>query len=81
MYPHICHVFIDGGYVRALGDKWKVAAVDPLKLAKGIAESTLVQTWAHNPTTHPNTLLGRVTYYDALPADDKEPKLQDYWRA
>ncbi len=81
MYPHICHVFLDGGYIRALGDGWNVATVDPLELAKGLMDSSAVQTWAYDRTKHPNALLGRVTFYDALPDDDEETELQKYWRA
>lgn len=83
MYPHVAYVFIDGGYLRSLSRERKIALVNPRKLASSLAESGPVQTWAYNPTTHPNALLGRVMYYDALPGDGVPPNqdLLDYWKA
>ena len=81
MYPHICHVFIDGGYLRAQATSWGLQPLDPGYLAKGLAESGPVQTWAHDVTKHPNAFLGRITYYDALPDDGEEAGLQKYWDA
>ena len=78
--PYSCHVFIDGGYVRVLGDGWKIANVDPLQLARGVVNSPMVQTWAGDRTRN-NALLGRVTYYDGLPDDDEKTTLQEYWQA
>ncbi len=83
MYPHVAYVFIDGGYLRSLSRERKIALVNPRKLASSLAESVPVQTWAHNPATRTNALLGRVTYYDALPGDGVPPNqdLLDYWKA
>lgn len=83
MYPHLSYVFIDGAYLRGLAHDWGIAAPNPRKLATGVVESGQVQTWAFDPTKHPNALLGRITYYDALPDDEAErsPDLEDYWKA
>lgn len=81
MYPHICHVFIDGGYLRARADNWQMEALDPRKLADGLIESSQVQTWAYDRTRTHNALLGRVTYYDALPGEEEEAELSEYWDA
>ena len=81
MYPHICHVFIDGGYLRELANAWSLEHLDPRYLAKGLLDSTQVQTWAYDPTTHPNVLLGRITFFDALPDGDEPGQMQPYWDA
>ena len=83
MYPHVAYAFIDGGYLRSLSRERKIALVNPRKLASSLAESGPVQTWAYNPNTRTNALLGRVTYYDALPGDGVQPNqnLLDYWKA
>jgi hypothetical protein len=66
MYPHLAHVFVDGAYLRARAKDLGRELFNPLSLAKGLLESAPVQTWAYDPTVHPNALLGRTTYYDAL---------------
>lgn len=83
MYPHVCYAFIDGGYLRALAQEWGMDAPNPRKLATGLAESGPVQTWAFDPTKHPNALLARISYYDALPNDtaQKNSELEEYWKA
>ena len=93
MPPHICHVFIDGGYLRVEAAKrWNTPDVNPLNLAMGLVDSPMIQTWASASLRH-NALLGRVTYYDGLPDDNEETdsktdlendakKARDkYWRA
>ena len=80
MYPHVCYTFVDGGYVRALALARGLDALNPRKLATGLLESTPVQTWAYDPTKHPNAVLGRVTYYDAIPEGDDGTDLKEYWR-
>ena len=92
MYPHICHVFIDGGYLRKEAEKWDKLNVHPLKLANKMVGHPTVQGWANHPTAHQSTLLGRITYYDALPGkkkdaiEDEENEKENaereaYWRA
>ncbi len=81
MYPHICHVFIDGGYLRAQARSWSLGHLNPRHLAKGLVDSTRVQTWAFDPTRHPNVFLGRITFFDGLPDGDEPGGLQPYWDA
>jgi uncharacterized LabA/DUF88 family protein len=82
LYPHVAQVFIDGGYSRMLAREIGGPLVHPRKLADVLVESTQVQTWAFNPTQHPNAFLGRVAYYDAIPEDlAKRAEVEDYWRA
>ena len=83
MYPHLAHVFIDGGFLRALGTERGLPLLNPKSLAKGLVESSQVQTWAFNPTALTNAFLGRITYYDAIPDDGVQTStdLQPYWRA
>ena len=85
MYPHICHVFIDGGYLRTeAAERWNTHNVNPRNLATRLVGHPAVQSWAADSTTRHNALLGRVTYYDALPDEDQEngeaTDLQAYWR-
>lgn len=83
MYPHLAHVFIDGGFLRALAKERNRSLFNPKALAKGLVDGAQIQTWAYNPTVLTNTLLGRITYYDALPDDANQPTvdLQPYWKA
>ena len=82
MYPHVCYAFVDGGYLRARAQEWGLDAPNPRNLAARLADSTQVQTMAFDPSRHPNALLGRVSYYDALPNDAREtPDLEQYWKA
>lgn len=83
MYPHLAYVFIDGGYLRALAVERSLGLLHPRVLGRGVVESGPVQTWAHDPTTHPNALLGRITYYDALPdhEGDGSNDSETYWNA
>lgn len=67
MYPHLAHVFIDGGYLRALGKKLHGKLVDPAHLGSTLVKSGQIQSWAYNPLQGTNTFLGRINYYDALP--------------
>lgn len=84
MYPHIAQVFMDGGYVRELSKEHPGALPDPYSLAKGLVESSQVQTWAYDPSRHPNAFLSRITYYDALPNESATPeekaRIEEYWR-
>jgi len=92
MYPHLVYAFMDGGYLRESAHDFGQCLVDPRKLAVRIVETVEVQTWAANPGTTFNSVLARVTYYDALP-DETDPnetpdakaakaaELKDYWRA
>ena len=82
MYPHICHVFIDGGYLREeAAERWSTANVNPRNLATRLVGHPGVQSWAAVSTTRHNALLGRVTYYDGLPDDGEESEHEAYWRA
>jgi len=83
MYPHVVHVFVDGGYLRSVARERSLPLLNPRKLGKDLAESGPVQTWAYNPTTHPNALLARTSYYDALPDPSAagSSALEDYWKA
>ncbi len=80
MYPHVAHVFIDGGYLRAIGEKHGCAFPNPSELAKRIVASTTVQSWSANPSSMVNAFLGRTTFYDALPEAAADPNLEEYWR-
>ena len=53
MYPHLIHVFLDGGYLRALAKARGKDLVNPRSLAKILADSSQVQTWAYDPSKHP----------------------------
>jgi len=81
MYPHVAHVFIDGGYLRAVGRKTDCPYPNPSELAKKLVAHTTVQAWAANPVATVNTFHARTTFYDALPESDVDPCLQEYWRA
>ena len=81
MYPHICHVFIDGGYLREEADRWDKADVHPRNLATRLVGNAELQTWASHHASSQNSLLGRVTYYDGLPDDGEESEHKEYWRA
>lgn len=83
MYPHVCHVFIDGAYLRVEAEKLRnTGDVHPLNLASNMVGQPTVQGWASDHTTgRRNALMGRVTYYDALPNDDEESERQEYWDA
>ena len=83
MYPHLVHVFIDGGYLRALGRAHKNTLVNPRSLAEVLVKSGEVQTWAYDPGRNPNALLGRVHFYDAIPEGDQARRddIEAYWRA
>jgi uncharacterized LabA/DUF88 family protein len=75
---------MDGGYVRELSKGHPGALPNPQSLAKGLVESTQVQTWAYDPTRHPNAFLSRITYYDALPNEgatvEAARRIEEYWR-
>ena len=81
MYPHVAHVFIDGGYLRAVGRDHGCAFPNPSELAKRIVASSTVQSWSANPSSMVNTFLGRTTFYDALPESGADLDLDEYWRA
>jgi uncharacterized LabA/DUF88 family protein len=83
MYPHVVHVFIDGGYLREVAREFVLPLVDPRALAIRLVQTSTVQGWAAARTIHANALLGRVTYYDALPdpASQSNTSLGDYWKA
>jgi uncharacterized LabA/DUF88 family protein len=83
MYPHLAHVFIDGGYLRAIARSKPGFLANPRLLAEKLAVSGPVQTWAYDPGVGTNAFLGRVVYYDALPPEgEKSPAdLEDYWQA
>ena len=82
MYPHICHVFIDGAYLRKeAADRWNTDNVHPRNLATRLTDSPQVQTWASDHRTVANALLGRVTYYDGLPDDGTASPHEEYWGA
>jgi uncharacterized LabA/DUF88 family protein len=75
---------MDGGYVRAISKEMLGFLPNPQRLGKGMVESSQVQTWAYDPTRHPNGLLARITYYDALPNPDADPQsnteVEEFWR-
>ena len=64
--------------------------MNPRNLATRMMGHPTVQSWAADSRTRHNALLGRVTYYDALPDEDQEngengengeaTDLQAYWR-
>ena len=83
MYPHLVHVFIDGGYLREVAREQKAALVNPRALASKLVGSPTIQGWASDPARPKNALLGRTTYYDAIPDASAEtnPDLEQYWRA
>ena len=93
MYPHICHVFIDGAYLHVEAEnRWNTANVNPRNLAIQMVRHPSIQTWANHPSANQSTLLGRITYYDALPGkkkdaiEDEESEKENaereaYWRA
>ena len=81
MYPHVAHVFIDGGYLRAIGREQGCTLPNPGYLATTIVESPIVQTWSANPLHNVNAFLGRATYYDAAPDGGAAPEVEQYWRA
>ena len=81
MYPHLCHVFIDGGYLRKRAADWNVVNVHPLNLANKVVGHSTVQGWATHAMANRSTLLGRVTYYDGLPGDTEKAELKKYWDA
>ncbi len=80
MFPHVAHVFIDGGYLREIGRELSAPFPDPGALAKMIVETTIVQNWAADPARSANALLGRTTYYDAIPDAGPEPDIEEYWK-
>ena len=80
MYPHVAHVFIDGGYLRAVGRDKGCAWPNPSALAKKIVASSTVQSWSSNPVNNVNAFLGRATFYDALPENGVNADLEEYWR-
>jgi len=83
LYPHLIHAFLDGGYVRGLAKEFGRDLVNPRSFVKVLAESGPIQTWAYDPTKHPNAHLARITYYDALadsPAN-RAPDLEEYWKS
>jgi uncharacterized LabA/DUF88 family protein len=81
MYPHVAHVFIDGGYLRAVGKDTGVPFPNPLALAKKLVANPVVQSWSSNPANNVNAFLGRTTFYDALPDGGANADLEEYWRA
>lgn len=80
MFPHIAHVFVDGGYLREIGREMSAPFPDPGALAKMLVETTIVQSWAADPTRSANALLCRTTYYDAIPDAGPDPDIEEYWR-
>ncbi len=65
MYPHICHVFINGAYLRVESESsWDKVNVHPLNLANKMVGHPTVQGWAsvHSTTQVYAALMGRVTY-------------------
>lgn len=80
MYPHVAHVFIDSGYLRAVGRDNGCAWPNPSALAKKIVANSIVQSWSSDPVSHVNAFLGRTTFYDALPENGTNPDLEEYWR-
>lgn len=82
MYPHVAHVFVDGGYIREVGRTFGVPLPDPRHLSRALVESPVIQNWSYNPVHTTNAFLGRTTYYDALPDTPTvdTPELEDYWR-
>jgi len=66
MHPHLAHVFVDGGYLRALAKDFNKVLVNPRDMASQLMKSSAVQTWAYDPSIDPNAFLGRVHYYDAI---------------
>ena len=80
LFPHVAHVFIDGGYLRKIGDDLSVPFPDPSALAQGMVDTPTVQSWASDPTRRTNALLGRIMYYDAIPDGGVDPNLDEYWR-
>jgi uncharacterized LabA/DUF88 family protein len=82
MYPHLAHVFIDGGYLRALAKDLHGKLIDPRRLAMLLCDHRQIQSWAQNRYQGTGTLLGRINYYDALP--DQRPAsaaTESYWKA
>jgi len=78
----MCHVFIDGGYLREeAASRWNTANVNPRNLAVRLIETPRVQDWAADRMSSANALLGRVTYYDGLPDEGGESPHRAYWRA
>ena len=83
MYPHIVHAFVDGGYLREMAKRHKGKLLNPRGVAKVIAESGPVQTWAYDPSRNPNAFLARVHFYDAIPENDvaRKEAAEQYWKA
>lgn len=89
MHPHLAHVFVDGGYLRRMCWDFGIYYADPRGLATTLVDHGENQTWAHSPSVATNTLLGRITYYDAVPdsssqthsTNQKCQDLEPYWQA
>ncbi len=82
MHPHVAHVFIDGGYLRAVGRDSGLDFRNPSALAKKIVASSTLQSWSSDPVNNVNNaFLGRATFYDALPDNGTNADLDEYWRA
>lgn len=82
MYPHVAHVFIDGGYLRKLAEDRSSHLYDPSYLAKQLIAHPTVQLWAVDVARLPKALLARIHYYDAAPQDNTpHPDLDGYWKA
>lgn len=83
MFPHLAYVFIDGAYLRKLAHDRNLKAPNPLHVGQELVRHGKVQTWAYDPSRDPNALLGRITYYDAIPDDEDtlHPELDEYWKA
>ncbi|MBK7833859.1 MAG: NYN domain-containing protein [Gemmatimonadetes bacterium] len=81
MYPHLAHVFVDGASLRKRAQEFDRELVNPRKLADALVQR--LQDWAAIPSSGANTVLGRVTYYDAKPDDGTTtaPELAEYWSA
>lgn len=60
------HAFIDGGYLKRVGEKFGVAWPCPSNIAQLLTYNGVVHHWDRVS----ESLLGRVTYYDGLMVDD-----------
>lgn len=81
MYPHVAHVFIDGGYLREVARAHGCPFPNPRFVVNRLVSGPWVQSWSANPAHHTNTIFGRATFYDALPDDGADQTLEKYWRA
>lgn len=76
------HAFVDGAYLRTRSEKAGKPLVDPRAVAKLVAYSDEVSTWCASQHILQNTVLSRVTYYDATPGGAAiDARLLEYWGA